>query len=81
MFPVSFGGLGCKREVDIVLPSFLAFMNSGRLLDTILSRINIVDTNKLAEAVESWRGASGGASLPDALKRQKAWNLPIVIRN
>ena len=42
-------------------------MNSmGELVETILSRINIADTNELAEAVESWRGASGGASLPDA---------------
>ena len=41
-------------------------MNSvGELVETILSRINIADTNELAEAVESWRRASGGAPLPD----------------
>ena len=45
------------------------------------SRINIADTNELAEAVESWRGASGGAPLPDDPSRQKAWYLPIVERN
>ena len=28
----------------------------GELVETILSRINIADTNELAEAVESWRG-------------------------
>ena len=56
-FPVNFGGLGCKRAEDIALPSFLAYMNSvGELVETILSRINIADTNELAEAVESWRG-------------------------
>ena len=73
-FPVNFGGLGCRRAEDIALPSFLASMNSvGELVETILSRIiNIADTNELAEAVESWRGASGDAS------RQKAWDLPIV---
>ena len=61
--PVSFGSLGCRRAEDIVLPSFLASMNSaGELVETILSKINIADTNELAEAVESWRGASGGAS-------------------
>ena len=44
-------------------------MNSvGELVETILSRINIADTNELAQAVETWRGASG---------RQKAWDLPI----
>ena len=37
--------------------------------------------NELAEAVESWRGASGGASLPDDLRRQKAWDLPIIKEN
>ena len=64
--PVSFGGLGCRRAVDIALPCFIASMNSvGELVETILSRINIADTNELAEAVESWRGASGDASLPD----------------
>ena len=80
--PVSFGDLGCRRAGDIALPSFIASMNSvGELVETILSRINIADTNELAEAVESWRGASGGASLPDDPRRQKAWNLPIVKKN
>ena len=49
----------------------------GELVEINLSRINIEDTNKLAEAVESWRGASGGVSLPDDPRRQKAWDLPI----
>ena len=81
-FPVSFGGFGCKRAVDIPLPSFLASMNSvGELVETILSKINIADTNELAEAVESWRGASGGASLPDDPRCQKAWDLLIVKKN
>ena len=31
-----------------------------------------MDTNELAEAVESLRRASGGASLPDDPRRQKA---------
>ena len=52
--PVSFGGLGCRRAGDIALTSFLASMNSvGELVETILSKINIADTNELAEAVES----------------------------
>ena len=51
------------------------------MVETILSRINIADTNELAEAVESWRGASGGAPLPANPSRQKAWDLPIVERN
>ena len=81
-FPVNFGGLGCRRAEDIALPSFLASMNSvGELVETILSRINIADTNELAEAVESLRGASGGAPLPDDPSRQRAWDLPIVERN
>ena len=82
-FPVNFGGLGCRRAEDMALPSFLASMNSvGELVETILSRINIADTKELAEAVESWRGASGGASLPnDDLSRQKALELSIVKRN
>ena len=55
--PMSFGGLVCKRAGDIALPSFIASMNSvSELVEAILSRINIADTNKLAEAVESWRG-------------------------
>ena len=81
-FPVNFGGLGCRRAENIALPSFLASMDSvGELVETILSRINIAGTNELAEAVESWRGASGDAPLPDDLSRQKAWDLPIVERN
>ena len=56
-FPVNFGGLGCRRAEDIALPSFLASVNSvGELVEIILSRINIADTNELVEAVESWRG-------------------------
>ena len=43
-FPVNFGGLGCRIAEDIALPSFLASMNS---VETILSRINIADTNEL----------------------------------
>ena len=31
--------------------------------------------------MESWRGASGGASLLDDPSRQKAWDLPIFKRN
>ena len=53
----------------------------GQFVESILSRINIVDTNELAEAVESWRRASGGASMPDDPRRQKAWDLPIVKKN
>ena len=80
--PVSFAGLGCRRAGDIALSSFIISMNSvGELVETILSRINMADTNKLAEAVESMRGASGGASLPDNPRRQKAWDLPIVKKN
>ena len=79
--PVNFGGLGCRRVEDIAMPSFLASMNSvGELVEPIISRINIADTNELAEAVESWRGV-GGSLLPDDLSRQKAWDLPIVKRN
>ena len=44
-YPLNFGDLGCRRAEDIALPSFLAFMNSvGELVETILSRINIADT-------------------------------------
>ena len=81
-FPLNFGGLGCMRTEDIALPSFLVSMNSvGELVETIFSRINIEDTNELAEAMESWRGASGDAPLPDDPSRQKAWDLLIVERN
>ena len=81
-FPVIFSGLGCRRAGDIALPPFLASMNSvGELLETILSRINIADTNELAEAVESWSGANSGSPLPDGPSRQKAWDLPIVKGN
>ena len=81
-FPVNFGGLCCRRAEDIALPSFFASMNSvPELVETILSRINIKETNELAEAVESWRGASGEAPLPDGPSRQKAWDLPIVEMN
>ena len=53
-FPENFGGLGCRTAEDIALPSFLASMNTvGELVETILARINIADTNELAEAVES----------------------------
>ena len=51
-FTVNFGGLGCRRAENIALPSFLSSMNSvGELVETILSRINVSDTNELAEAV------------------------------
>ena len=81
-FSANFVGLGCRRAEDIPLPSFLASMNSvGELVETILSRINIADTDELAETVESWTGASDDAPLPDDPSRQKAWDLPIVERN
>ena len=64
--PVSFGGLSFRRAGDIALPSFLASMNSlGELVETILSRISIVDINELVEAMESWRWVSGGPSFSD----------------
>ena len=64
------------------MPSFLASVKSvGELVETILSRINKADTNKLVEAVEYWSGDSVGASLPDDTKHHKAWDLPIVKRN
>ena len=53
-FQVNFGGLGCRRAGDIALLSFLASINSvSQLVETILSRINIADTNEIAEDVES----------------------------
>ena len=58
------GMCGYRRAEVINLSSFLASMNSvGELVESILSRINIADTNELAEAVESWRVASGSCSL------------------
>ena len=81
-FPLNIGGLGCRRAEDIALPSFLASVNSvGELVKTILSRINIGDTNGVAEAVESWRRDSCGAPLPDDHSSQKAWDLSFVERN
>ena len=80
--PVSFGCLGCRRAGYISLPTFIASINYvGELVESILFRINIADTNELAEAVESWRGTSGGVSLSDDPRRQKAWDLPIVKKN
>ena len=53
------------------MSSFLGSMNSVcELMETIRSRTNIADTNKLA-----------GAPLPDDLRCQKAWVLPVVKRN
>ena len=70
---MNFGCLGCRRAGDIALPSFLASMNSvGEFVETMLSRINIAETNEL---VESWRGASGVAGLPDDLNRQRTFLL------
>lgn len=81
-FPVSFGGLGCRRAGDIALPSFLSSMNSvGELVETILSKVNIADTNELTEAVEAWRGISGCVSLPEDPCRQKSWDIPVVKRD
>ena len=70
-----------ERRISHYLLSFASMNSVGELVETILSRINIADTNELAEAVESSRGASGGAPLPDDPSRQKAWDLPIVERN
>ena len=49
--------------------------SEGEFVETILSRINIPDTNELAEAVEYWGGARGGASLPDDPRRQKGMDM------
>ena len=45
-----------------------------------LSVRNALFQDSTAEAVESWRRASGGPPLPDDPNRQKAWDLPIVER-
>lgn len=80
--PVGFGGLGCRRVGDIALPSFLASMNSvGDLVEAILSKVNIADTNELEDAVVAWRGISGCVTLPDEPNRQKCWDLPLVKRS
>ena len=75
--------VGCRRagNISTCLLSLPLWTLVGELVETILSRINIADTNELAEAVESWKGASGGAALPDDPRRQKAWDLLIVKRN
>ena len=78
-FPVNFGGLGCRRFFFPCLYELCGRV--GALVETILSRSNTADTNELAEGVESWRGASRDAHLPDDPSRQKAWDLPIVERN
>ena len=81
-FIVCFSCLGYRRAGFIALPSFLASMNSvGELVEIILSRTNIVDTIELGGAVESWKGASGGASLPDHPLHGKVSDPPIIKRN
>ena len=57
------------------------YLKNRREKERMQQRVNIADTNELAEAVESWRRGSGGAPLPDDPSRQKAWDLPIVERN
>ena len=60
-FLVSFGGLGCTRAGDISLPSFLASMNSvGKLVETILSSNNIVDTFRGCVVLELLLDGGGG---------------------
>lgn len=81
-FPVGFGGLGCRRVGDIALPSFLASVNStSDLVETILSKINIANTNELEDAVVAWKEISGCVTLPDEPCHQKCWDLPLVKRN
>ena len=80
-FPVSFGGLGW-RAGEIALPSSFISMNSvASWWKLLFLGTNKVDTNELAEAVESWREASAGASFSDDLRRQKAWDLPNAKKN
>ena len=81
-FIVCFTCLGYRRAGVIDLPSFLASMNSvGDLMETILSRNNIVDTIELGDAVESWRGASGCASFPDHPLHGNSSDPRIIRRN
>ena len=78
-FPVSLGGLGCRRVGDIALPSFLASLYAvAELVETILSRVNIADTNELAAAGDAWSRIGGGVPFPEEPSRQKSWDLPLV---
>ena len=77
--PVSLGGLGVRRAVDVALPAFAASMHSvGELVEVILSRVNMTDTNELAEAGEAWKLRSGENSVPATPCSQKAWDVPLA---
>ena len=77
--PVGLGGLGCRGASDVALPAFLSSMHSvGPLVETILSRINMVDTTELGEAEEMWVRRSGGLDLPTDRFRQKDWDIPLA---
>ena len=72
-------GLGCRGASDVALPAFLSSMHSvGPLVETILSRINMVDTTELGEAEEMWVRRSGGLDLPTDRFRQKDWDIPLA---
>ena len=76
--PVGLGGLGCRRGEDVALPAFISSVRSaGPLVEAILSRINMVDTTELSEAVELWGRLCGGRE-PPAGASQKDWDIPLA---
>ena len=77
--PVALGGLGCRRAEDIALPAFVASLYSvNDLVDAILSRINMAETNELVDAVAAWTLRGESLQLPESKASQKSWDSPLM---
>ena len=77
--PVKLGGLGCRKASDIALPAFLSSLHSvSDLVKTILSKVNMVETSELSEAVEAWKRGGEDMVAPGvgSNDKQREWDLP-----
>ena len=77
--PVALEGLGCRRAEDVALPAFVALLYSvNDLVDVILSRINMAETNELADAVAVWTLRGESFQLPESKASQNSWDSPLM---
>ena len=77
--PVALGGLGCRRAEDVALSAFVASLYSvNDLVDAILSRMNIAETNELVDPVVAWTLRSESLQLPESKASQKSWDSPLM---
>jgi hypothetical protein len=73
--PISFGGLGIRKTVQLSVSAFAASATgASALINTILQNCNIKEDHVLQNAIATWKENTGDCDIPNERCSQHVWD-------